>query len=74
MGGSLLPRANKMWEALAIAAPPSDDSSVEMWEVPPPPPTRLGDTSSTSLDYNDECPHVKEVISYELVLYFNCLV
>jgi hypothetical protein len=64
-----------MWEALAIAAPPpSDDSSVEMWEVPHLPPTRLGDTSSTSLDYNDECPHVKEVISYELVLDFNCLV
>jgi hypothetical protein len=41
------------------APPPSfDDSSVEMWEVPPPPLTRLGDSSS---GYNDECPHVKEI-------------
>jgi hypothetical protein len=54
--------------------PSSDNSSVEMWEVPPPPPTRLGDSSSTSSGYNDECPHVKEVSSYELLLDFNCLV
>jgi hypothetical protein len=47
------------------APPPSDDSSVEIWEVPPPPPTRLGDSSSTSSGYNDECPHVREVSSYE---------
>jgi hypothetical protein len=54
--------------------PSSDDLSMEMWEVPPPPPTHLGDSSSTSLGYNDECPHVKEVSSYELLLNFNCLV
>jgi hypothetical protein len=55
----------------------SDDSIVEMWEVPPP-PTRLeeasSDDSSASSGYNDECPHIKEVSSYELLLYFNCLV
>jgi hypothetical protein len=45
--------------------PSSDDSSVEMWEVSPPPLTRLGDSSSTSLGYNDECPHIREVSSYE---------
>jgi hypothetical protein len=44
-----------------------------MWEVPPP-PTRLDDSSSTSSSYNDECPHVKEVSSYELLLDFNFLV
>jgi hypothetical protein len=44
--------------------PSSDDSSVEMWEVPPPPPTCLGD-SSTSLGNNNECPHIREVSSYE---------
>jgi hypothetical protein len=48
-------------------APPlsSDDLSVEMWEVPPPPPTRLGDSSLTFSGYNDECSHVREVSSYE---------
>jgi hypothetical protein len=45
--------------------PSSDDSSVELWEVPPPPLTRLGESSS---GYNDKCPHVKEVSSYELLL------
>jgi hypothetical protein len=44
----------------------------------PPPPTRLEEASSddsplASSGYNDECPHVKEVISYELLLDFNCL-
>jgi hypothetical protein len=43
-----------------------DDSFVKMWEVAPPPPTRLkealsNDSPSTSLGYNDECPHIKEV-------------
>jgi hypothetical protein len=52
----------------------SDDSSVEIWDVPLPPPTRLGDSSLTFSGYNDECPHVKEVSSYELLLNFNCLV
>jgi hypothetical protein len=42
--------------------PSSDDLSVEMWEVPPPPLTRLSDSSS---GFNDECPHVREVCSYE---------
>jgi hypothetical protein len=52
-----------------------------MWVVaPPPPPTRLDvasssdDPPSDSLGYNDECPHVKDVSSYELLLDFNCLV
>jgi hypothetical protein len=54
--------------------PSSNDLSVEMWEVPPLPSTSLGDSSSTSLDYNDECPHVKEVRSNKLLLDFNCLV
>jgi hypothetical protein len=45
--------------------PSSDDSSMEMWDMPPPPPTLLGDSSSTSSGYNDECPHVREVSSYE---------
>jgi hypothetical protein len=57
-----------------IAPPPSDGSSVEMCEVPPPLLIHLGDPSSTSSGYNDKCPHVKEVSSYELFLYFNCLV
>jgi hypothetical protein len=30
-----------------------------MWVVPPPPPTHLGDCSSTYSGYNDECPHVR---------------
>jgi hypothetical protein len=68
------------------APPPSrqeeasaDESIVEMWEVPPPPPTRLeeasfDDSPLASSGYNDECPHVKEVSSYELLLDFNCLI
>jgi hypothetical protein len=56
----------------------SDDSIVEMWKVSPP-PTRLeeassDDSPSASSGYNDECPHIKEVSSYELLLDFNCLV
>jgi hypothetical protein len=45
-----------------------------------PPPTRLemasssDDSPSNSSGYNDECPHVKEVSSFELLLDFNCLV
>jgi hypothetical protein len=66
------------------------DDSVEMWVVapppparlvaPPPPPTCLEEASSSdnppsdSSSYNDECPHIKEVSSYELLLDFNCLV
>jgi hypothetical protein len=47
---------------------------------PPRPPTHLDlasssdDSPSDSSGYNDECPHVKEVNSYELLLDFNCLV
>jgi hypothetical protein len=33
--------------------------------VPPPPSTHLGDSSPTSSGYNDECPHIREVSSYE---------
>jgi hypothetical protein len=52
---------------------------MEMWEVSPPPPTLLeeassDDSPSASLGYNDECPHIKKVSSYELLLDFNCLV
>jgi hypothetical protein len=41
--------------------------------VAPPPLTRLELASShdSSSGYNDECPHVKEVSSYELLLDFN---
>jgi hypothetical protein len=58
--------------------PSSDESIVEMWEVPPP-PTRLEEASSDSSSlassgYNDECPHIKEVSSYELLLDLNYLV
>jgi hypothetical protein len=57
----------------------SVDSIVEMWVVAPPLLTRLKEASSDnspsiSSGYNDECPHVKEVSSYELLLDFNCLV
>jgi hypothetical protein len=50
-----------------------------MWEVSPPPPSRLEEASFdgspfASSGYNDECPNVKEVNSYELLLDFNCLV
>jgi hypothetical protein len=46
---------------------------------PPPPLTRVkevssNDSPSDSLGYNSECPDVKEVTSYELLLDFNCLV
>jgi hypothetical protein len=45
-----------------------------------PPLTRLevasssDDSPTNSSGYNDECPHVKEVSPYELLLDFNCLV
>jgi hypothetical protein len=44
-----------------------------------PPPTRVEEVSSDdypsdSSGYNDKCPHVKEVSSYELLLDFNYLV
>jgi hypothetical protein len=50
-----------------------------MWEVALPPLTCMkeassDDSPSTSLGYNDECLHVKEVSSYELLLDFNYLV
>jgi hypothetical protein len=51
---------------------------MEMWEVATPPATRLeeassDDSPSASSSYNDECPNVKEVTSYELLLDFNYL-
>jgi hypothetical protein len=66
----------------------SSDDSIEMWVVAPPPPARLvappptclkvalssEDSPLDSSGYNDECPHVKEISSYELLLDFNCLV
>jgi hypothetical protein len=64
-------------------APPStlqeeascDESIVEMWVVAPPPTClKLASSDDSSSGYNDECPHVKEVSSYELLLDFNCLV
>jgi hypothetical protein len=45
---------------LQLAAP-----TPPMCLVPPPPPTRLCNSSSASSGYNDECPHVREVSSYE---------
>jgi hypothetical protein len=63
---------------------------MEMWVLAPPPPTRLvapplsptrlevaslsDDSPSDSSGYNNECPHVKEVSSYELLLDFKFLV
>jgi hypothetical protein len=57
----------------------SDDSIVEIWEVAHLPLTCLEEASSddypsASSGYNDACPHVKDVSSYELLLDFNCLV
>jgi hypothetical protein len=66
----------------------SSDHSMEMWVVAPPPlaclvapPLTRLEVASSSIDspsdssgYNDECPHVKKVSSYELLLDFNCLV
>jgi hypothetical protein len=57
----------------------SNDSIMEMWEVAPPPLACLEEVSSDdspsgSSGYNDKCPHVKEVSSYEHILDFNCLV
>jgi hypothetical protein len=61
-----------------------------MWVVAPPsPPLRVvappslmtrveelsfDDSPLDSSGYNDECPHIKQVSSYELLLDFNCLV
>jgi hypothetical protein len=72
----LLPRARR-WKALVAAVlllllHPM--TPLKMWEVPPPPPIHLEEASSSSSSYNDECPHVKEVNSYELFLDFSCLV
>jgi hypothetical protein len=52
----------------------SANDSVEMWVVTPsPPPTRVEEESDDSpldsLGYNDECPHVKEMSSYEHCFY-----
>jgi hypothetical protein len=48
---------------------------------PPPPPLTIrvkevssDDSPSNSSGYNDECPHIKKVSSYELLLDFNYLV
>jgi hypothetical protein len=58
----------------SVAPPPPPTCLVA---PPHPPPTRVEESSddspSDSSDYNEECPHVKEVSSYEL-LHFNCLV
>jgi hypothetical protein len=58
-----------------VTPPPSPTRLV----APPPPLTRVGEVSfddspSDSSGYNDECPHVKDVSSYKLLLDFNCLV
>jgi hypothetical protein len=57
----------------------SFDDSVKMWMLAPPltcleVDSSSDDSPSDSLGYNDECPHIKEVSSYELLLDFNCLV
>jgi hypothetical protein len=60
-----------------VVAPPP---STRLVAPSNPPLTRLevasssNDSPSNSLGYNDECPHVKEVSSFELLLDFNCLV
>jgi hypothetical protein len=60
-----------------------------MWVVAPPSPLRVvappslmtrveelsfDDSPLDSSGCNDECPHIKQVSSYELLLDFNCLV
>jgi hypothetical protein len=57
---------------LQVATPPPPLTRL-VAPPPPPPSTRVDDSSSDSSGYNDECTHVKEVSSYEL-LHFNCLV
>jgi hypothetical protein len=57
----------------------SFDDSVKMWMVAPPltcleVDSSSDDSPSDSSGYNNECPHIKEVSSYELLLDFNCLV
>jgi hypothetical protein len=63
----------EMW----VVAPPAPARLV----APPPPPTTLLEVASSSDDYsldssgyNNECPHIKEMSSFELLLDFNCLV
>jgi hypothetical protein len=43
------------------------DDSVEMWVVapPPPPPTCLAPSPPPPPTHVQECPHIKEVSSYE---------
>jgi hypothetical protein len=59
---------------LLVATPPPPPTRLV---APPPPPTCVEESSddspSDSSGYNDECPHVKEVSSYEQ-LHFNFLV
>jgi hypothetical protein len=59
----------------------SSDNSVEIGVVAPPPPPLTSveedlfdDSPSGSSGYNDECPHIKVVNSYELSFESNCLV
>jgi hypothetical protein len=59
----------EMW----VVAPPPPPLHLQVAPPPPtrlvpPPPTpltRLGDSSLISSGYNDRCPHVREVSSYE---------
>jgi hypothetical protein len=74
----------EMWVVHHTAPPPlhlvtPPPPSACLVTPPPPPLTRVEEVSSDespsdSSGYNDECPHVKKVSSYELLLYFNYLV
>jgi hypothetical protein len=74
----------EMWVVRRTAPPPlrlvTLPSPLARLVAPPPPPlAHMEEVSSNnspldSSGYNDECPHVKEVSSYELLLDFNCLV
>jgi hypothetical protein len=50
-----------------VAAPPSSDldDSVDMWVAAPPPLHLQEAPPPPPLTHVDECPHVKEVSSYE---------
>jgi hypothetical protein len=77
-----LNKSMEMWVVLRTSPPPlhlvTPPPLPTHLVAPPPPLTRVevssDDSPSDSLGYNDECPHVKEVSSYEVLLDFNYLV
>jgi hypothetical protein len=63
---------------IGVVAPPPPPLTCLV--APPPPPLTsveedlFDDSPSGSSGYNDECPHIKVVNSYELSFESNCLV